>query len=265
MRPHLIEITDVLSQHPPQMLLGEDYEMIETFLPNAAQEALANGVHVGRLNGDSNDFLRSTLHSITGPQRSREPPTLPNGTFLSLRNWRPTAVLPEVYGLEFETPVTAFDPARVACYRERHMSDRPRGPKSPNRALIGVCRVARWSILVGVGLLVSQLFALGHLVLFTHTSCEHGALIHTLRHGLQRDARIPAAPEGSSSIASGGGSEVEHDHCNPFATPSALASVTPACAHASLLEALPPLGVCASEAEHSVGILALAPKTSPTA
>src|SRR5450432_2140889 len=145
------------------------------------------------------------------------------------------------------------------------MSGPPRRPKNPSRAAVGGRRAAWWTIVVGVGILVSQLFALGHLVLFTHTRCEHGALVHTLRHGWQRDARPPATPQGGLSTASGRGSELEHDHCNPFATPPALASVTLASGSASLLEALPWLGVGASEAEGAVAILALAPKTSPTA
>src|SRR5260221_1797244 len=116
------------------------------------------------------------------------------------------------------------------------MSGRPQRPKSPNRPLIGAWRVAPWSVLVVVGLLVSQLFALGHLVLFTHTRCEHGALVHSLRQGLQRDLRLPASPERSLSISSGEGSELEHDHCNPFATPPAVASITPASTGGSPLE-----------------------------
>jgi len=143
------------------------------------------------------------------------------------------------------------------------MSGRPRGQKNLNCASVGACRVAWWSIVVTIGLVTSQLFALGHLALFTHARCEHGALIHT--HVGPRDARPPAARDSGLSISPGGGSEVEHDHCNPFATPPALTSVIPPSAQASLLETLAPPGVCASEAESCVAILALAPKTSPTA
>jgi hypothetical protein len=120
-------------------------------------------------------------------------------------------------------------------------------------------------IVVGVGILLSQLFALSHLVLFAHELCEHGALVHARSHGWQREARPEAPTDNGLSVAPGGGSNVEHDHCDPFAAPPAVASVTSAFAHTSLLEKLVPLGPRTREAKQSVGILALAPKTSPTA
>jgi hypothetical protein len=125
--------------------------------------------------------------------------------------------------------------------------------------------VAGWAVIVGIGILVSQLFALGHLVLFAHEICEHGALVHAETSVWQRDARPLGPSDGAAAIASGGGSNVEHDHCNPFATPPAVAAVTPAFACASLLETRVPLGLGARDARQSVSILALAPKTSPTA
>lgn len=139
------------------------------------------------------------------------------------------------------------------------------GPNSLKRTATGGCSVARWAIVVGVGILLSQLFALGHLVLFAHELCEHGALVHAQSHGWQREARPEAPTDSGLSIASGGGSNAEHDHCDPFAAPPAVASVIPAFGRARLLDELVPLGPRAREATQSVAILALAPKTSPTA
>jgi len=119
-------------------------------------------------------------------------------------------------------------------------------------------------MVVAVGMLLSQVFALGHLVFFTHTRCEHGALVHGRAHAWQREA--PAAPsDDRSPIASTGDREPDHDHCDSLATPPALAFVKAASADAAWVETLTTRGVRPRAAERSVAILSLAPKTSPTA
>jgi len=143
------------------------------------------------------------------------------------------------------------------------MIGRRRARKRLHCGFLGVWRVASWSMVAAVGMLLSQLFALGHLVLFTHARCEHGAVTHTRSHDWQRDARR-TPHHGSLCIASGRDRELHHDHCDPFATPPALASVKSASADPSLVRVPTLPGVGAREAERSVAILSVAPKTSPT-
>jgi len=121
-------------------------------------------------------------------------------------------------------------------------------------------------MVVAVGMLLSQVFALGHLVFFTHTRCAHGALVHGRAHAWQREA--PAVPtDQRSPIASTGDRDrdPDHDHCDSLATPPALAFVKLVSADAALVETLTTPGISARAAERSVAILSLAPKTSPTA
>jgi hypothetical protein len=120
-------------------------------------------------------------------------------------------------------------------------------------------------MVVAVGMLLSQVFALGHLAFFTHTRCEHGALVHGQAHVWQREAQPKTPSDGKARIAPSEGREPDHDHCDSLATPPALAFVKSAPADASCVEALPARGVRARAAERSVAILSLAPKTSPTA
>lgn len=121
-------------------------------------------------------------------------------------------------------------------------------------------------MVVTVGMLLSQVFALGHLVFFTHTRCAHGALVHGRAHAWQREA--PVAPsDDRSPIASTGDRdrEPDHDHCDSLATPPALAFVKSASADAAWVEISTAPAVRARAAERAVAILSLAPKTSPTA
>jgi len=43
-RPRPVEVADVLGQHTPEVSLAEDQPVIDALPPDAAQEALADGV-----------------------------------------------------------------------------------------------------------------------------------------------------------------------------------------------------------------------------
>jgi hypothetical protein len=82
-------------------------------------------------------------------------------------------------------------------------------------------------IVVGIGILISQLFALGHLTLFAHEFCEPG------RWSTSNDWRgthrlalrgLPMRPQSEPTSTRS---------CNPLATPPAVASVIPSFAQAS--------------------------------
>ena len=112
--------------------------------------------------------------------------------------------------------------------------------------------------------MVVQLFALGHSVLFEHTRCEHGAVVHGAGH--LRDAGLsPTSLDGVSSIRPSEGASGEHAHCDELMTRPALLSVSAACCEISLLETQPPTTVASREAERVLAVLSVAPKTSPTA
>src|SRR5262245_36335720 len=108
---------------------------------------------------------------------------------------------------------------------------------------------------------VAQLFGLAHLVLVSHAICEHGALPHA-EIAPRADARAADADGKPSAVP--GGAAAEHDHCDPFALKPATVSVEPACAVPELLDfALLDEAPPASFAFRPIGILALAPKSSP--
>jgi hypothetical protein len=113
-------------------------------------------------------------------------------------------------------------------------------------------------------MLVSQIFGLGHLVLFSHTPCEHGALVHTIRRGGEPSVRAGLLREPGVYAADGTNDGSDHEHCDPFATPSALASVTLPSAEAPLVGVASEIRLPVREAERAVAVLSLAPKTSPT-
>lgn len=130
---------------------------------------------------------------------------------------------------------------------------------------------------VAVLAIVGHLAQLGHLVLVSHAICEHGALVHetpaeiaaAAAHAAERRAeramelRDPRHAH-DAALHPGDGGDGEHGHCDPFALRSSAVLTTPFCADATLLEAsLLPWSVRPRHAERAIGILDLAPKSSP--
>jgi hypothetical protein len=116
-----------------------------------------------------------------------------------------------------------------------------------------------------VGLLVSQLAALGHLVLVRHARCEHGAWVH-VRHDAAPAVPAVAAARDRHTAAAGpsGRAEGEHEHCDALALRPALAEVDASCVVPELIAAtLLPFDAGPRTGERPVPILTLAPKSSP--
>jgi hypothetical protein len=141
----------------------------------------------------------------------------------------------------------------MARQSRRKVSRRP----PPHRYLLAFFALA---------MAVAQLFGVGHLVLVSHAVCEHGALFHgtaaEVRHG--GEAHAAAVPRGVSSARPGGAGEGEHQHCDPFGVLPGVVAVAPACDLPAAVESaqLPPTPV-ARAAFAPIGLLALAPKSSP--
>jgi hypothetical protein len=152
------------------------------------------------------------------------------------------------------------------------MTGRPRH-QSSHRQGVATLRAAWWSILVAIGMLATQVLTIGDLVLFTHTRCEHGALVHGARMaegGVWRaflalqSAPAAALREAGLYASPAPRSDADHDHCNASATPPAVISVEPPSVLPLLMPAPSAGSIGAREAERAVPALSLAPKTSPT-
>lgn len=114
-----------------------------------------------------------------------------------------------------------------------------------------------------------HLFALGHMVLFAHVRCPHGALVHGAKSELgtspYREPAEPALTGVPSAHSDTRDRSHEHDHCGSFATVSGLrtgGSCLDRCEAHPEREAW---AIRESEGNAVVGVLYYAPKTSPTA
>jgi hypothetical protein len=143
---------------------------------------------------------------------------------------------------------------------------RPRPRTTHHCRLTAIRRLSLWPLFVAVFTLTSQLFALGHLVLFRHARCEHGEVVHV--GGAQQwraETRQIEVVKSGTAVVAGSERDAEHDHCDALATPPALARLKPLGVGASLSGIQSDAELDAREGARSVAILFLAPKTSPTA
>jgi hypothetical protein len=113
-------------------------------------------------------------------------------------------------------------------------------------------------------MLVTQVLGLGHLVLFSHTRCEHGALVHTVRRSGESAVHPASHREPGLYAPQGANDDPEHEHCDPFATPPALAPAAAPAPDAPLVVVTLETRAGARDTERALAVLSLAPKTSPT-
>jgi hypothetical protein len=119
-------------------------------------------------------------------------------------------------------------------------------------------------MLVAIGTLVAQVFALGHLVLFSHARCEHGALVHVRGHNGRATDRPLVPLHGIACLPASAERDADHDHCDAVGTPPALAVLKAPSLHRAPIDDRLARQMGARDASRSESILSLAPKTSPT-
>jgi hypothetical protein len=141
-----------------------------------------------------------------------------------------------------------------------------RSPPKPPRASRHRARQVLFACFA-LGMVLAQLFAVGHLVFVSHAICEHGALQHADTGAAPRPAEISAdAAEatGRAPRALPGRGAGEHEHCDPFARAPAAIHVDPSFAAPELIQpSLTAWHQGSPFAFETIGLLALAPKSSP--
>jgi hypothetical protein len=130
-------------------------------------------------------------------------------------------------------------------------------------------------LLIALGLLIAQGPVLLHLLLVSHTTCEHGELVELSGdvHAPPPDAsnrRHPSAPvakRGNQAdpplLVADHAESRGHDHCDALAVRQLVPELAPCVAAASLLW-IEPRALRGERGEtRSVPLLSLAPKSSP--
>lgn len=119
--------------------------------------------------------------------------------------------------------------------------------------------------LVALGLLFLQGPRLFHLLLISHTTCEHGELVevasdskHTAIDVWERDSEQDRADAGH-------GEDAGHDHCDALALRHLPSDIAKALGAPSLLTIEPRAVLSSRDGQRPVQILSLAPKGSPPA
>lgn len=145
------------------------------------------------------------------------------------------------------------------------MPPRPRVRRSSPRRPGGQARV-RPSVLASLavifGLLFAQLVQLSDLLLFQHSACEHGELVHGPLRAATEAASAPAdtAEQRLAAATAGHG---DHEHCDATALrhrPDVLAVHVP---EATLLDGSIALALDSGSSRRPIALLAVAPKASP--
>jgi hypothetical protein len=117
--------------------------------------------------------------------------------------------------------------------------------------------------LVSLGLVVAQIARLGHMMLVSHSVCEHGALVHghhAEEHHAADRGRDPVATQGEAPA------DADHEHCDAAGVKAVAVAVGPACVAPTLLDGeLLPWSVRPRPDGRAIAILSLAPKNSPPA
>ena len=122
-------------------------------------------------------------------------------------------------------------------------------------------RRAHASWLVVLATLLTHLFSVGHMVVFSHTRCEHGELVHA-GHDHAKSAR--GGHERGHDTATQGESVGDHDHCQASGVMPGVVATPEVCAPLTMLdESLLPWSIRDASAVRPESILSLAPKSSP--
>jgi hypothetical protein len=117
-------------------------------------------------------------------------------------------------------------------------------------------------MLVAIGLLVLQAPSLFHLLLVSHTTCEHGELVE-LPAGSEPHVSADDHDRSRERADRGHPEKQGHDHCDALAVRHRPADVAPPLVAPSLLTIAPAILLGESAESRPLAVLALAPKSSP--
>jgi hypothetical protein len=117
------------------------------------------------------------------------------------------------------------------------------------------------SLAVIVGLLFAQLVQLSDLLLFQHTACEHGELVHARARG---PVKVEAANDDESQrLGAAPAGEGDHEHCDALALRHHEGSVALHVPQATILVWLDSPVIVLGSPRRPIALLAVAPKASP--
>src|SRR4051812_1565889 len=113
-----------------------------------------------------------------------------------------------------------------------HASRQPRR-RTPRRRAVVRAGAVLFAAVVSLGLLVTQLALVGHMVFVSPSLCEHGALVHD--HHAEAHPRA-AHGDTVSAIPGDAPGHAGHDHCDPFALKTLAVRVDPSFVVPTLLD-----------------------------
>lgn len=144
------------------------------------------------------------------------------------------------------------------------MYRRPRAQRPLSRRIGGRGRVrpaALASLAVIVGLLFAQLVQLSDLLLFQHSACEHGELVHGPARGpMKVDA---AEDDGNQRLGAAPAGEHDHEHCSALAIRHREGAVALHVPEATILGWVDSPVLVLGSPQRPIALLAVAPKASP--
>lgn len=117
------------------------------------------------------------------------------------------------------------------------------------------------SLFIILGLLFAQLVQLSDLLLFQHSACSHGELVHGQLHGSSADTAA-SSEEAQRLLAAPSGHD-DHDHCEAMAIRHRIATLTVHVPEATLLAGTDSPVLASGSPQRPIALLAVAPKASP--
>lgn len=118
-------------------------------------------------------------------------------------------------------------------------------------------------LLVAFGLLFLQGPRLLHMLLISHTTCEHGELVEVAPEPKYRAIEASDSDPKQDRAAPGHGEGAGHDHCDALALRHLPSGVGPALCSPSLLIIEPLASLAERDEQRPLPLLSLAPKSSP--
>jgi hypothetical protein len=144
------------------------------------------------------------------------------------------------------------------------MYQRPRARRLAQRRSGGRVRVrpaALASLFIILGLLFAQLVQLSDLLLFQHSACEHGELVHGPLHG--SSAATAASSEEAQRLLAAPSGHDDHEHCEAMAIRHRIADLAAHVPEATLLAGTDSPVLASGSPQRPIALLAVAPKASP--